>query len=123
MKGVVITTKNRAFVKKFSDPLYQSIGKVVDGYIETVHPYGLPAPFVMIVNEEGLIRKLPKNPIGSFWYQTHKHGWPICGDVVVMGIGFRNGERDIIGLTDDEIQVVKYLLHRSGIELDERSNA
>ena len=44
MKGIVITTGNELCVQDFGEPLYQTIGKVVGGYIEIVHPKGLPEP-------------------------------------------------------------------------------
>lgn len=61
MKGIVITTDNKVEVQTFGEPLYQTIGKAVGGYIEVVHPKGLPEPFIMIVNEEGLLQQLPPN--------------------------------------------------------------
>lgn len=106
MKGVVFTTDEKMYVKDFGEPLYQTLGKEVDGWIEVVHARGLPAPFCFVVNEEGLLKKLPMNTIGSVWYQTRAHGWPIVGNIVVMKDGFTNGEPDIVGLTDEEVQKI-----------------
>ena len=51
MKGIVITPENEISVKDFGEPLYQTIGEAVGGYIEHVNPRLLDAPFCMIVNE------------------------------------------------------------------------
>lgn len=107
MKGVVFTPDEKMYVKDFTAPLYQSVGKVVDGWIEIVHPKGLKAPYCMVINEEGLLRGLPVNPIGSVWYQSWKHGYPIVGNLVVLKDGFVDGEPDIVGLSDAEIFEIK----------------
>lgn len=38
MKGVVITTADEVSVRDFTAPLNKSLGAVVGGYIELVHP-------------------------------------------------------------------------------------
>ena len=45
MKGLVITTENKMQVREFGEPAYETIGKAVGGWIEVVHPKGLPDPF------------------------------------------------------------------------------
>ena len=101
-KGIVVTTDNVASVREFGYPLHESIRPVLDGYMETVYPKGLKEPYLMLVNEEGLLMKKPLNVIGSILYETHQHGHPIVGNIVLMKFGYRNGEPDIIGLTDEE---------------------
>ena len=39
-------------------------------------------------------------------YGTHMHGHPIVGDVVLMKNAYIHGERDIVGLTDKEIEKI-----------------
>lgn len=110
MKGIVFTPDDKMYVKEFDEPLYKSIGAEVGGYIEIVHPKGLPEPYMMVVNEEGLLQKLDFNTIGSFWYQTLIHGNPIVGNIVVAKEGFNeDGERDILGLNDEEIFAFKLM--------------
>lgn len=103
MKGIVITTDNKVEVQTFEEPLYQTIGKAVGGYIEVVHPKGLPEPFVMIVNEEGLLQQLPTNLIGCLLYATDQHGIPIVGNIVLMKEGWTDEGPDIVGLDPEEI--------------------
>lgn len=112
MKGVVFTTDEKMYVKEFGEPLYQTLSEVVGGWIEVVHARGLKSPYCFIVNEEGLLKKLPFNTIGSVWYQTSKHGWPIVGNIVVMKDGFVDGEPDVVGLTDEEIAEIKAIATR-----------
>ena len=107
MKGIVFTTDEKMFVKEFTQPLYRSVGEVVDGWIEVVHPKGLEHPLCFICNEEGLQKNLPLNPIGSVWYRTAEHGHPIVGNIVVMKEGITEDGPDIVGLTDDEIAEIK----------------
>lgn len=102
MKGVVVTTKAEVEVREFTAPLFESAGKAVGGWIETVHPMGLKRPYVMLVNEEGLLLELDVNVYGSLLYGANIHGQTIVGNVVIMKEGFVGGEPDIVGLSDDE---------------------
>ena len=84
MKGLVITTEDKMQVREFGKPAYETIGKAVGGWIEVVHPKGLPDPFCMVVV---------------------RHGNPIVGDIVILKEGFTTpGERDFIGLDEDDIK-------------------
>lgn len=103
MKGIVITPDNKISIKEFEQPLYKTLGAVVEGHIEHVNPRGLEAPYCMIVNDEGLIENLPINPVGCLFYQTHKHGCPIAGTIVIMQNGFYNGEPDIVGIPEPKL--------------------
>lgn len=109
MRGVVITPDMKMYTKNFGAPLYKTVGEVVDGWIEVVHPRGLKRPLCFICNEEGLIRDLPLNAVGSLWYGALQHGCPIAGNIVVMKEDYAGEELDIVGLTDKEIQEVKAL--------------
>ena len=103
MKGIVVKTDMTIEVRDFAEPLYKTVGEAVGGYIEIVHPMGLQNA-VMVVNDEGLMHSLPLNVIGSCLYGTHIHHSPIVGNVVIMKEGYVNGERDLIGLEDSEIE-------------------
>ena len=103
MKGIVINPDNRLTVKDFDAPLYKSVGDAVDGWIEIVHPGGLKDPFVMIVNDEGLIKGLPWNVAGCLLYGTPVHGSPIVGNIVIMKEGWTDDGKDLLGLSEEEI--------------------
>ena len=107
MKGIVITTADEVSVQEFTAPLHKSLGAVVGGYIELVHPQGLNRPYCMVVNEEGLIHKLPLNRAGSLLYGTQFHGSPIVGDIVIMAEGETEEGFDFVGIPDDRIEVIK----------------
>lgn len=99
-----MTTDGRAYVREFAYPLYRSCEDTLGGWIETVRPRGLDRPYMMLVNDEGLLHDLPMNTVGSFFYQTHIHGHPIVGNIILMKDGYRDGERDIVGLDEDEAE-------------------
>ena len=103
-RGVVVTTDGRAYVKELGYPLHRSCEDTLGGWIETVRPRGLDRPYMMLINEEGLLHDLPLNTVGSYFYQTHLHGHPIVGNIILMKDGYRCGERDIVGLEEDEAE-------------------
>lgn len=81
-----------------SEKMLRDLQDAVDGYIEIVRPFGISCDhLVMVVNDEGLIRGLPANPVGSLIY-----GDTIAGPIVIMKEGIRDGEPDLIGLTKEE---------------------
>lgn len=59
------------------------------------------APVVMIVDEEGVIKDLPVNTIGCYFYNISRHGCPIVGDMIlgllvgpdITGLGDRDAEQ------------------------------
>ena len=102
MKGILVKTSGEIRGMDFDEPLYKTIGVAVGGHIEHVKPRRLEQPYCMIVNEEGLLDRLPYNEVASYLYETDIHGQPIVGDVVIMKDGRRDGERDIIGLDDED---------------------
>ena len=70
-------------VKVFPSPemplkwLQQAVG----GHIEIVRGVGLPEGGLLVVNDEGLLLRLPFNPVASFLYSAGNA--PIVGDAVV----------------------------------------
>ena len=121
MKGIEITPNYACTLKDYSAPLYKSVGESVGGHIEIVNPRALPSPYCMVVNEEGLIRGLGYNPVGSYFYETHKHGSPIVGTIVLMKTGFTPEGPDIVGLEDGDIEFLrKYLMGMFKIEIKEK---
>lgn len=106
MRGVVVTTASEISVREFEAPLYESVGEVVGGYIEIVRPMGLKRPYCMIVNDEGLLRGLPVNPLASELYGVRYHGQPIVGTAVFMKDGYTEDGPDIVSLTNDEAEQI-----------------
>lgn len=118
-KGVVVTTGNEAYVAEFLYPLHKSCRDTLGGWIETVHPRGLERPYMMLVNEEGLILGLPVNPVGSLLYGTLEHGYPIVGNIIFLKDGYRDGEPDIVGLDDGDVENLLGQLLALGVTLKE----
>ena len=98
MKGILIKTNLDYKIKDFHD--LDEIRNYVDGWAELVRPRGLPNHLCMIVDEEGLLKHKDLNLIGSYWYETHKHGSPIVGDIVLIGKSF---EGDFISMNNDDL--------------------
>ena len=114
MKAIKITTNNVISVIDIQEPTLKGMQELVGGLIETVKPYGLyelnvPAKenLLMIVNEEGRCVGLPLNKSGSHLYNDGPYlGDPIVGDILIMAEGFVDGEPDIIGLEDEQVQAL-----------------
>lgn len=86
MKTLKITTDNKISIINL-DFDHKSLREEVGGYVELVRTQKLLDYFktkvVMIVDEEGLVKNLPVNPMGCYFYDTNKHGNPIVGDVIL----------------------------------------
>ena len=112
MKTVKITPENEIFMVDVDFDNWESLAKQVEGYIETVRTQIMNDFFseqiVMIVNEEGLIRMLPVNAVGSYMYGTPVHGHPIVGNVVFGHWGYGG---DITGPQDPGAMKAKLMAY------------
>ena len=77
-------------------------------WIEIVRPRGYD--YVLIVDEEGLLKNNKINPIASVMYGFFEHGQPIVGDVLLMKEGLKSGELDLIGMTDKETAEAAHMI-------------
>lgn len=105
MKTLKITTDNKISIIDL-DFDHKSLREEVGGYVELVRTQKLLDYFktkvVMIVDEEGLVKNLPVNPMGCYFYDTNKHGNHIVGDVILgLLVGF---DMDVIGLGDRDAE-------------------
>ena len=115
-KVIVCTTDNDICLRELTvrdGMVLDGLQEIVGGYIEVVHPIGLDRPYCMVVNEEGRLIGLEKNVIGSLVYGMLIHGEPIVGNIAILKDGWRNGERDIVGLDEDDIPRVCEMLERA----------
>ena len=79
--------------------LNEQIRDELHGYYEIVRTRSLGHKFLMLCDDEGLLKGLPVNDVASELYGTRIHGGIICGDVLIMREYMdENGERDICGL-------------------------
>ncbi|MBY0758552.1 DUF3846 domain-containing protein [Sellimonas caecigallum] len=109
MKTVKVTTDNIVSIINVDFDDYRDIQKAVGGMFETVKTQRLfdyfRQPMMFLCDEEGHLKKLPLNQLGSYFYGTEKHGWPIAGDII-----FTVPENeDLLGLENAE-QVKEQLL-------------
>ena len=62
---------------------------------------------VMLVDEEGLLKSLESNILGSWLYETDKHGYPIVGNVLFVGTEYMGMEIDFCGISEDAAESLK----------------
>ena len=98
MKAIKITTDNKITEINVEEPPHRSLGVEVGGFIEIVRPRRLKSPYVMIVDEEGLLKECHENLVGSVLYGASEHGYPIFGDIVIMREDFGPEGPDLFGL-------------------------
>ncbi len=87
MKTIKITTDNRLSIIDVDFDDYRDIQRAVGcECFETVKTRKLfdffGGPVLFCVDESGLLKGLPPNWVGSFFYGTGQHGNPIVGDIV-----------------------------------------
>ena len=100
-KVIVISASNYVSILELqpdeNGSVLRDLQVMVGGYIEIVKPADVRAPYVIVCNEDGVIDRLAINKVGTMLY-----GAPLVGDIVIMKDGIRNGEPDIVGMSDDE---------------------
>lgn len=110
MKIIEIDTDCNLEILEIQGDIGSFIRDRLGGYMEIVHPKRLDPPYVMIVDEEGLLKDLPENFVGCWLYETDKHGVPIVGKILIAKIQrLPDGDLDIAGLTDEEIADLKVI--------------
>ncbi len=112
MYAVVIKTNGEITVEDLKEPLHEATRTILGGLIEVVRPHLLKAPYLMLVNETGLMQELPINLIGCYLYGTPIHGNPIVGNIIIMKEAVVNhyGEHDIVGLQYPEALRIRRIM-------------
>lgn len=54
----------------------------------------------MLVDEEGTFKKNKENAVGSYLYETDKHGCPIMGNILLVGEMYGSDGIDFCGIED-----------------------
>lgn len=106
MKTVKVTTDNKISIIDVDFDDFRSIKQAIGGHFETVHTqlmadYFKDPSLIMLVDEEGRIKKLPVNPVGCTLYRGI-----IAGDLIFARIA---GEG--IVAPDDAEDLKDRLLH------------
>lgn len=76
------------------------------------HPTKKPGQCVsMLIDEEGLLKENVPNLIGSYLYETDKHGHPIMGNVLFVGEIWCNDGIDFCGIEDSAFEKLELELN------------
>lgn len=87
--------------KDLNDEIRRLLG---GAFYEVVRPALMPDKYLMLVDDEGLLKNLPINPTASILYGCLQHGSPICGPALIMKeIVTDDGDHDIDPLDGEEI--------------------
>ena len=104
MKGIFVDTSGYIEIRDYAEPIYQTVGEDVGGYIEIVRPKGLPTGYVMVVDEEGALKDNQVNLVASILYGILDN--PEClifGSIVIMKEGYTEDGPDIVDMSLNEI--------------------
>lgn len=79
-------------------------------WVEIVRPGRLPKGYVMIVDEEGLLKDNELNAVGCWFYETDKHGEPIVGNALILKEVYGEEGPECAGMDEDEIAKIFNLI-------------
>ena len=117
MKAVVISflgSVHKVDVQENGEPLYAQIRSVIGGYMENTYPKNLPDDYIMIVNEEGKLNRLPVNTIATIVYGSDVDF--IVGNTIILKFGKFEGESDVVGMTEEEADNIMACIHQEIIK-------
>lgn len=137
MKLIRITTDNEISVHEFPSGGYakenrflrELIGNHCDIYEHVMpsrlytelhmksRPTKVPGQCVsMLIDEEGLLKENEPNLIGSYLYETDRHGHPIMGNILFVGEEWGEDGIDFCGIEDSVFENLKLQLdHMIGV--------
>lgn len=75
-------------------------------WVEIVRAKRLPEGLVMVVDEEGLLKPNDINVVGSYLYETDKHGDPIMGNVMILKEIMGPEGPEFAGMWDEDIETL-----------------
>lgn len=123
MKMIKITTDNQISVHDFPSGTFKEQNKALRAHIgpqcsiyERVRPKRLynelHAPnergngVSMLIDEEGYYHDLPQNAIGSYLYESDLHGFPILGNILIVGERWEGLDAVFSGINPDYFEVL-----------------
>ncbi len=127
MKIIRITTENEISVHDFPDGSYHAQNEVLRELIgprcelyEHVMPNRLYKELgasnkvgkekgrcvSMLIDEEGLYHDLEDNMVGSYLYETDKHGYVIAGNILIVGEARGSDGIDFCGISDTQFALL-----------------
>ncbi len=60
----------------------------------------------MLIDEEGHYHDLDENLVGCYLYETDKHGWPIVGNILIVGEMQSEDGIDFCGIAEDQFTML-----------------
>lgn len=60
----------------------------------------------MLVDEEGLYNDLKTNIVGSYLYETDKHGCVIAGNILIVGERWTEDGIDFCGISENQFNIL-----------------
>ena len=109
MKAILIRPDGAVLTKELSG--FKALNHHFDGLVQIVCAPNLPEPFCLALDEEGKLKELPVNGIGSWLYRSSAHGDYIVGDVFILKIEDGPDGEDIVGLSDEDIRRIAEHCH------------
>lgn len=64
----------------------------------------------MLVDEEGTLKDNKENAVGSYLYETDKHGYPIMGNILFIGEAYGGEGIDFCGIEDSVFEQLLFQL-------------
>lgn len=61
---------------------------------------------IMLVDEEGFYHHTGINPIGSYLYETDRHGQPIVGNALIIGEHLTEDGAEFCGISEDQFEIL-----------------
>lgn len=127
MKIIRITTSNEISVHNFPEGTYEEQNRILREYIgpqcsiyEHVMPRRLYAQLggsaevgnekgscvSMLIDEDGLYNDLEENLVGSWLYESDKHGNPIVGNILIVGELWTDDGIDFCGISESQFNLL-----------------
>jgi hypothetical protein len=117
MKGIVVRD-NGTIEQVDVAHEWEAIVDLIGGFMEIIRngPGVLATPgIVMVVDEEGLLKRRPYNVVASYLYGEALHGQPIVGDVLIIGEGMGPEGADFCDLPDPDSTLAALLRTQRGL--------
>lgn len=123
MRMIRITTDNEISVHEFPEGTFAEENAVIREHIgprcelyEGVRPKRLynelgaatsrNGGVSMLVDEDGLYHELDMNTVGSWLYETDKHGHPIVGNILIVGTEWRGNGVSFCGISEEQFDLL-----------------
>lgn len=123
MKMIKITTNNQISVHDFPEGSFVEQNQVLRDHIgpkcelyEHVMPKRLYNELhasrqrgncvSMLVDEDGHYHDLPENIVASWLYESDKHGYPILGNVLIVGKKWEGSGGSFCGIPGDQFDLL-----------------